>query len=72
MGLTYAESLALRLPGMTEEERKVVLWRLQWAELYGLARRYGIEQKMSKPQLIHQVSQAAQERATVEIQGLLV
>lgn len=31
MGLTYAESLALQLPGMTEEERKMVLWRLQWA-----------------------------------------
>lgn len=72
MGITYAESLALQLPGMMEQERTALLWRLQWGELHGLARKLGIEQQRSKPQLIRLISQAAEERATVGTQAQLL
>lgn len=72
MGLTYIESIALQLPGMTEKERHQILWRLSWAELHRLATRYGIPQKKSKPRLITLLHEAIEAEACVATQAMFV
>lgn len=72
MGLTYAESLALRLPVMTEQEREATLWRLQKGELSNLARRLGIPRVAGKTAQITRISQAVRRQAAQGVQQAFV